>query len=180
MTRWLICLLGLLIVGPGCSPTVYTHGVPNLVQVEPGLWRSGQPTTPEAWAYLRRLGISNVIKLNFESEGSDDGAGAAGIAVFRAPLQPEGDQDVFDNISNTFKKPDKGHIDYALIHLGQFRDPNGGVLVHCTHGQDRTGLIIGLYRLNEGWTKDAAYKEMLVHHFHSSLHGLHEYWENTP
>jgi protein tyrosine/serine phosphatase len=52
--------------------------------------------------------------------------------------------------------------------------------VHCTHGQDRTGLIIGLYRLNEGWTKDAAYKEMLVHHFHSSLHGLHEYWENTP
>jgi protein tyrosine/serine phosphatase len=55
----------------------------------------------------------------------------------------------------------------------------GGVLVHCTHGQDRTGWVVGAYRvLYEGVSKSVAYDEMLKHNFHEVLHGLHEAWED--
>ena len=35
---------------------------PNLAQVEPGVWRGGQPTE-QGWRDLRSLGITNVVKL---------------------------------------------------------------------------------------------------------------------
>ncbi len=52
-----------------------------------------------------------------------------------------------------------------------------GTLVHCEHGQDRTGVAIGLYRLHTGWTEEHAEDEMLAHGFHRSLIGLWEWWE---
>jgi protein tyrosine/serine phosphatase len=159
----------------GCTPTKYVHNVPNLVQVSPGLWRSGQPVNDADWKYLHdELGITQDVKLNFESEGSDDGAVRAGMTVHVLSIQPEGDKDLLDNLTNTFVSPDRGNITEAerVIRGG------GGVLVHCTHGQDRTGLVLGIHRAeDEGWTKDAAYEEMLEHGFHPELHGLHEFWE---
>jgi tyrosine-protein phosphatase SIW14 len=51
--------------------------------------------------------------------------------------------------------------------------------VHCTHGQDRTGLVVGLYRtIHDGWTKTDAYREMLQLGFHPELRGLREFWED--
>jgi hypothetical protein len=165
----------------GCSKTSYVHGVPNLVQVEPGVWRSGQPcdghdATPcaDQWAYLKSLGIHRVVKLNFPDEGSDDWATGNGIEVVNLPMQPAGDKDVFDNALNTFVHPHLATVDSAVSELSR-RD---GVLVHCTHGQDRTGLVVGVYRvMTDGWTKDAAYQEMTKLGFHPELHGLHEFWE---
>ena len=38
------------------------------------------------------------------------------------------------------------------------------VFVHCLHGEDRTGLVIGAYRmLVERWSFDRAYAEMIAH-----------------
>lgn len=170
MYSWLAAVL----VFFGCSPTTYNNGVPNLVKVDSGLWRSGQPTTAQQWQTLKSLGITRVVKLNFESEGSDDGAIAVGMTVDVLSIQPEGDQDIFDNIANTFVQPDPAR----LVEIETAIELGGGVLVHCTHGQDRTGLVIGRYRvLHDGWSKDAAYTEMLANNFHSLLHGLHESWE---
>ena len=173
-----LLLLAVVCVGSllGCaSTTTYVHGIPNLSQVGPGIWRSGQPTSADQWLYLKSLGITKVIKLNMDGEGSDDGARAAGLTVYELGIEPEGDKDVFDNILNTFVKPDPNKVDEAeaIIEVG------GGILVHCTHGQDRTGIAIGLHRvLHDHWTKDAAYQEMIKHGFHPELHGLHEFWEN--
>ena len=165
---------GLFISLFGCSPTIYTRGVPNLVQVGPGLWRSGQPTTIDSWNYLKSLGINHIVKLNFDSEGSDDEATTVGLIVYKLGIQPEGDKDILDNISNTFLVPDRSNI----IEAEKIIQQDGGVLVHCTHGQDRTGLIIGIHRVkHESWTKDSAYREMLARHFHPELHGLQEFWE---
>ena len=168
-----LAALVLTLLSACTKATVYDHGVPNLSLVAPGLYRSGEPSTPEAWAYVKSLGVKQVVKLNFEREGSDDGARQAGLEVLYVPIQPEGDKDVFDNLKNTFVKPSETDLRTALYYL------ESGTLVHCTHGQDRTGLVVGLYRLKHGASKEAAYKEMLEHGFHPELHGLHEYWEHA-
>jgi hypothetical protein len=52
--------------------------------------------------------------------------------------------------------------------------------IHCTHGQDRTGLIVGEYRIRScGWTKELARKEMKEYGFHPELFGLELFWEES-
>jgi len=49
-----------------------------------------------------------------------------------------------------------------------------GTFVHCEHGEDRTGLAVGAYRIKvEHWTKPAAYQEMEAPGFHPLLRGLY-------
>src|SRR5262249_12221947 len=64
--------------------------------------------------------------------------------------------------------------------LGILADPaRRPIYVHCRHGKDRTGLVIGLFRvLNEGWAPEDAYAEMLDHGFHPELVMLKEYFED--
>lgn len=162
----LLCLL----IAVACSPTtVVTHGVPNLSQVEANLWRSGQITTQEGWQWVYSLGVRHDVKLNFASEGSDDGATAVGITVHTCSIEPN------ENLLHTVKPPDATQILEALrvIRAG------GGVLVHCTHNWDRTGLVIGEHRvLDDHWTPSDAYKEMLRLGFHEQLIGLHHAWDD--
>jgi protein tyrosine/serine phosphatase len=170
--NFVIAALSMLFLA--CSPTVYIHGVPNLVKVHEGLYRSGQITTLDGWKYVASLGITRVVKLNFDEEGSDKDAEKIGLIVYSLPIEPRGDQDLFDNIANTFVHPDIVNVKRAeeIIKLG------GGVLVHCTHGQDRTGYIVGRHRvLFNKWSTNDAYTEMLRNNFHPLLHGLHEGWE---
>lgn len=149
--------------------------IPYFYEVRPGLWRSGQPTTAEHWQKLKDLGVTRVVKLNFEAEGSDDGARAIGLIVYELSIQPEGDTDKLDALLNTFVRPDPELLAEAerVIQLG------GGVLVHCTHGWDRTGYVVGQSRvIDDHWTKDDAYDEMIVQGFHPLLRGLREAWED--
>jgi hypothetical protein len=158
----------------GCTPTIATYGIPNFAPVRVGVWRGGQPSSPASWKYLAEIGVRHVIKLNMDDEGSDDGAAAYGIEVHHLGIQPAGDTDIFDEVAQTFVRPDPVRIATALDVLRG----NTGVFVHCTHGQDRTGLVIGMDRVREdGYTKDKAYAEMLKYGFHPLLHGLHETWE---
>jgi protein tyrosine/serine phosphatase len=171
------CLSSLwLSVLAACSSTTYQHNIPNLVEVRPRLWRSGQPISLDSWKYLQNLGAKHVVKLNFESEGSDDAAQILGMTVYVLSIQPKGDADLFDALENTFVHPDPGKLYEAGDILEKHQ--NEGVLVHCTHGWDRTGLVIGRERvLLEDWTKERAYREMLDRGFHPYLHGLQESWE---
>jgi protein tyrosine/serine phosphatase len=52
------------------------------------------------------------------------------------------------------------------------------IFIHCKHGQDRTGLIIGLYRVfYQEWTPKEAYQEMIRYGFHPWLLGLRFYYK---
>jgi hypothetical protein len=157
----------LLCLGCSCS-TVNTvsHGIPNLAQVEPGVWRGGQPTD-EGWKYLSEQGVILDIKLNPADEGSDATAEKYGITVLDDPIT---------TAEQTVGKPTRDQIVFAVMPIGP------GTFIHCTHGQDRTGIVIGAYRVMvEGWTKDAAWKEMVAHGFHPALLGLSRSWnEDVP
>ena len=53
---------------------------------------------------------------------------------------------------------------------------SGPVLVHCTHGADRTGMIIALWRmLYQGWSRPDALNELQNGGF-----GFHSVWINIP
>lgn len=156
------------VVLSACSPSTL-----RVLEVEPGLWRSNQPVTDADWAQIKALGVSSVVKLNLPTEGSDDGARRLGLVVYELGIQPAGDRNVLDALTNTIKLPDADRLiaAEAVISMG------GGVLVHCTHGQDRTGLVIGRHRvLADRWSEPAAYREMLRNGFHPELLGLQRSW----
>ena len=173
--------LGLaLALATACSPTVTSHGVPNLAQVNAGVWRSGQITTREGWNYIRQIAAGrrvHVLKLNYPDEGSDAEAVAMGFDVHELAIEPHGDRDVWNDLVSAFTQPNPTLV-HAAETLLETATADDLWLVHCTHGQDRTGYIIGRYRvLHDGWPKVRAYDEMRAHHFHPALHGVHEAWE---
>lgn len=88
-------------------------------------WRSGQPTEAEVAA----LGVKSVLKLNSAIEGRDHLP--AGVEPLEHPWLFVGPVDHEDVLA-------------ALYDLEHAPRP---VLVHCTHGVDRTGLLIALYRV---------------------------------
>jgi hypothetical protein len=180
----LVMLLAILMIA-ACSPMHYVDGVPNLEAVEQGsgalILRSGQIETIEGWRHIGELAGGrrvHVLKLNFEAEGSGDAiAEQLGYDVVRIPIDPQGDQDLWDDLKAVWRQPDA----FAIARAERILSSAGGRdawLVHCTHGQDRTGLIIGEYRvLHDGWTKRQALYEMLLHNFHPELHGLWKTWQ---
>ena len=143
-------------------------GVPHFHEVRPGVYRGGQPTDA-GWAYLKSLGIKTVVKLDLPAEGSDAQAERLGMTVIDASGPPSDLGDVLGS-----PKPERLRLAVGALDDARRRP----VFVHCLHGQDRTGLVVGLFRvLHDGYSKDAAYKEMKKNGFHRSLHGLREVWE---
>lgn len=167
MVRALFFVLATFVIS--CRPPPPPSGpVANFYEVDPGVFRSAQPTTPEAWAYIKSRGVRTIVKLNDDSEGSDAGAEALGLEVVRVSIPPKGD------LVGVFERPDPSKLVVAIAALER-----GEVLVHCTHGQDRTGLVVGLYRvLHDHRKKSEAYREMRAHGFHPELLGLLDTWED--
>jgi protein tyrosine/serine phosphatase len=154
------------------SKTTYTHGVPNLQQVDSFVWRSGQPITDEGWDYLKSLGITTVVKLNYDEEGSDEPALTRKMVLIKLAIPPKGD------LASVLEVPDTKVVASAVDVMSHANASNV-VLVHCTHGQDRTGLVVGAYRATrDQWRKSAAYREMRACGFHPELVGLLDWWED--
>ena len=155
-----LSMLGLI----GCATSPAPHGVPNFAQVQPGVWRGGQPTQA-GWDYLKSLGVERVVKLNEPSEGDDGYARAVGLQVADVPVS-------LPQQLGLEPMPALWEWD------GDAGFPLTNVFIHCEHGQDRTGMFVALLRVYEdGWSKADAEKEMLAHGFHKSLVGLWRYWE---
>jgi len=142
------------------SPAIY-HGIPNLAQVNPGIYRGGQPTS-EGWQYLHDLGVTNVVKLNTEDEGSDDAAEGFGMSVHRIPIS------LWEQMTGVNPEKISAAVSYVLPQT----------FIHCSHGQDRTGLVVACYRLKTSWTRAVAEREMLDLGFHKELIGLWAFWED--
>ena len=72
---------------------------------------------------------------------------------------------------------DAGDIDAGITSATKKQTPAPAVYVHCRHGQDRTGLVVGLERVFiEGWDPADAYAEMLKYGFHTYFLGLKDYF----
>lgn len=142
--------------------------VVNFHKVGPKLYRSGQPTDAQ-WPELRALGINIDIDLRepFDREDEANATAAVGIAHHNIAIG-----DIGDASMGVFPPT----VPQILQCFALMRDPENVCLVHCAHGDDRTGAVIAAYRVQyEGWTAAAALTEaksvglspfqVLIHHW---------------
>lgn len=129
-------------------------GLPNLHQVDTGIYRSAQPDLG-AQESLSTLGVRSVISLRFSE---DDPELLPEVRRIHAPIESW----------------DVDH-DEIMLALGALIDPaNQPVLLHCRHGADRTGTVMAAYRMVvQGWSAADAIKEM-----REGGYNYHAIWRN--
>ena len=134
--------------------------------VEAGIYRSPRPSQADL-AALKAAGVKYVLDLE------DDQAAVATEKGWAASLK----LNFVSEPMSGFWTPNDAQVNRIEAWLA---DPkHRPVLIHCLHGEDRTGLIVGLYRVeHEGWTPAKAYQEMLANNFHQLLVFLNHYYES--
>ena len=138
-------LLGLLALCVSLS--VAAPDLPNFHPVAPGIWRGAAPTTA-GLARLKAMGVKTVIDLRIAPKTVKREGEAARAMGFRWINLPMGSD-----------PPTPKQVATFLATLKQA--PQSPVFVHCQHGADRTGCMIGIYReTQQGWTFPQAWAEM--------------------
>jgi len=142
------------------------------IVIADGVYRSGQPKGEADWNYLKNIGITTVVKLNKFSSDADEAeeflmAKERNIKVIPIYMPP----DDFPHNLNPWASPDLKDLLQATEVLEN--RGNGKVLVHCSHGKDRTGLVVAVYSVrNKNFCKDAAYEQMKHYGASSMLFGI--------
>ncbi|MGH7327001.1 MAG: fused DSP-PTPase phosphatase/NAD kinase-like protein [Polyangiaceae bacterium] len=144
----------------------------NFAQVRDGLYRGGHPSNAQL-DYLKSIGVDTIVDLEigdfieatpWSISDEESAAKAKGFTFIRKPMSAFEPFVSDKEMSDTMTLLDDSS--------------NGTVYVHCKHGQDRTGLVIGLERvLDEGWEPADAYQEMLDRGFHPEFIGLKHYFD---
>lgn len=130
--------------------------LPNFHQVHPFLYRSGEPTEA-GLRKLKEMGVKTVIDLRAPSEFPINEPKIAKELGLK-----------YVNLVMTSKAPTEKQVNTMLkeIKKAQEKPEDGSVLVHCAHGSDRTGCMVGIWRVTqEGWSYEDAYKEMRKYWF---------------
>jgi protein tyrosine/serine phosphatase len=140
----------------GAPPLVPEKEIPNFAEVAPGIYRGAAPTAA-GLKRLKEMGVRTVIDLRIERKGQKEEAEATkalGIGRLRIPLGREA--------------PTKKQVTTFLSTLDT--PAKRPVFIHCQHGADRTGAMVGIYRVTrQGWDFDRTYKEMRHYGFNPSL-----------
>ena len=127
----------------GVAPAGSEKALPQ--PVADGIYRSAQPGAEELRVAKER-GVRTVVVLRSSvPERERREAASLGLDVVHVPM--DGTQ-----------MPSIEEVDRALeVVLDESRRP---LLVHCAHGEERTGAVIAAYRVvAEGWEPAAAEKE---------------------
>lgn len=130
-----------------------------IVAVGPTLYRSPQPQSEDDFREITALGIRRIIDLeNERGEALWESTRCAidGIRFVTVPI-------------SAYSPPGRKTLSMLLEDLSVVTTPT---LLHCYFGQDRTGLVCGLWRVSQGWSKRRAWKEMRAQGFHPLLVGL--------
>lgn len=149
---WSRCLFLLLVVLQVCAvlpglaaPTA--QQVPNFAQVDDNIYRGAAPTAA-GLKVLQAMGVRTIIDLRIErkpAKAEQQQAEAMGFTWINLRMGKEA--------------PTKQQVATFLDTLANAEE--APVFVHCQHGADRTGCMIGIYRVTvQGWSFDATWKEM--------------------
>lgn len=109
---------------------------------------------------LEDRGVIRVISLCNEPDAAETlraECGVRGLQHCHIPLSP-------------FARPDDCDVAYFLKLLEQ-RDAFP-TYVHCIHGRDRTGTMLGIFRMSQGWSFAEAFEEMRSYGFYVGFQEL--------
>jgi protein-tyrosine phosphatase len=121
--------------------------------VRPGrIFRSANldELTPRGWQELTELGIRTVVDLRNDDEVVDSNRPAS-VIVQRRPIEDQGDREFMAVWGDRLGSPEyylettrrwPGLISAAVSAVAD--SPDGGVLIHCMAGRDRTGMITAI------------------------------------
>jgi len=143
--------------------------LPNFHAVVEGqIYRGGQPT-PDGIKQLHQMGIKTIIDLRFEAPRviyqERKLSLSLGMGWIAMPMTP---------VTDPYDK-EMDYLENALLNDPSLRP----VFVHCLRGEDRTGLVFGIYRALQQtprWTPSAAFAEMLQYGFHKNYTQLTKYF----
>ncbi len=137
----------------------------NLYSVTKGVYRGSTPETAADFNRLKQMGIKTVLNLRrFDRNAiarEAQALSARGIRHLHMPIRyfPRGD----DSIDRAVEV-----LSDSTLHP---------VYVHCKHGHDRCGTVVGLYKVrHHGWSAEAAYRDMRQYGFNERLGGLRRYY----
>jgi protein tyrosine/serine phosphatase len=138
---------------------------PAIELVEPGMYRGHRPDLATL-KQLKSLGVRTVLDLEDTRSVVKQESGVVkslGMTFISEPM-------------SGFWAPNDAEVSQIeAIMADHSRRP---IFVHCQHGEDRTGLIVGLYRVEtEHWSPATAYHEMIAKGFHKILFFLNHYYE---
>jgi tyrosine-protein phosphatase SIW14 len=138
--------------------------ITNYHEVVEGFYRGARPEKIGV-QYLAAQNFKTIINIDDDEDAIEEERGVAkelGINMVSIPL-------------NGFFQPSSSDVDQILEWVSDARQYP--LFLHCKHGQDRTGMIVGLYRVEyQNWTPVRAYNEMLDKGFHRILLGLNHYF----
>lgn len=144
----------------------YTHGIRNLREVHPWLFRGGEPPE-EAFETLYKTGVMTVVDLR----DSPRQAASERTICKRFGMN-------FVNIPLSHRtQPTKTQINQflAIVKAAKEHKGKGSVFVHCAQGDDRTGCMIAISRIAlDNYSFQEAYEEMLHFGFHRHFETLTE------
>ena len=126
--------------------------LPNFHVVHPFLLRGGEPTL-DGVRSLKKRGVKTIIDLRAVTRGSREEKALADTLGMRYVQLPMSAAPPTREQVKTF--------------LGLVDDPKSQpVFVHCQHGSDRTGCMVGIYRVtHDKWSYDRTYAEMRQYFF---------------
>ncbi len=149
---------------PSAAPV---EDLPRFYEVEKDkIYRGAQPTDA-GLNQLQKDGIRTILDLRNEDPNqiSQEGQVVEGLRMNFVSISLSG-----------FFAPSEADMNRIQSILN---DPHlQPVFVHCQHGQDRTGLVVGLHRVfSEHVSPTDAKAEMIQFGFHEILLGLNHYFE---
>lgn len=128
--------------------------LPNFHKVTDYLYRGGEPN-PIGMHELQKMGVKTLIDLRAQTEAAHDEAALAKKLGMK-----------YINMTMTAEAPTKKQVETLLATIDSAKEKNEPVLVHCAHGSDRTGCMIGIWRVTrDNWSFDDTYKEMRKYYF---------------
>lgn len=162
-SRWRLIAVGLLIAAGGVTGAIlWRDWLPRrFAVVEPGvLYRSAQPKVDQLRRVVEREGIRTIAIVRAGDSdrvlAEKEFAAEHGLRIVHIPIESRAR--LTDDWIDTF---------FATVD-----DPaNRPVLVHCSAGRHRTGLLCALYRMRrQNWSAADARREMLSFGFDVEPH----------
>ena len=140
-----VMLILLLPALAAAAPANTMHNIPRYQQVAEGFYRGGQPDRA-GFDFLKQQGVKTII--NFKEENGEEAiVRALGMNYIHIPMRVT----VWSRISDSSIRK----------YFEAINNPaNFPVFVHCERGADRTGAMVGLYRIAvQGWDGTRAFRE---------------------